>query len=132
MARPRQKHPTQTELEVLKVLWAHGELTVRGVLEALDPRSRRAYTSVMSLLNVMTEKGLLVRRPQGRAFLYAARTGKDRVIRSMLGDLMGRAFDGSPATVVAHLLEQTRPSSDELDSIHDIIQRYRQQSVRPS
>ena len=76
MARPKHQHPTPAELEVLKILWEAGPLTVRAVMESLKKRrKRRAYTTVMSLLNVMTDKGLLRRKPKGRAFLYTAKAG---------------------------------------------------------
>ena len=66
MARPKDEHPTTGELEVLKVLWQRGPSTVRDVLAVLNEARPRAYTSVMSLMNVMAEKGQLVRREQGR------------------------------------------------------------------
>ena len=78
MARPRNEHPTPAELEVLKILWSRGPATVREVRETLKgQRRRRAYTSVMSLLGVMTDKGLVKRKQHGRAFLYTARTPRD-------------------------------------------------------
>ena len=79
MPRPRHEHPTPGELEVLKVLWDSGSSTVREVMEQLNQARPRAYTSVMSLLNVMTDKRLLVRKPHGRAFLYEARAREQAV-----------------------------------------------------
>src|SRR5690606_21100544 len=67
MPRPRLSTPTEGELEILKVLWERGPLTVREVLTELNAARVRAYTSVMSLMNIMTDKGLLHREPQGRA-----------------------------------------------------------------
>ncbi len=67
MPRPRHEHPTPGELEVLKILWDRGPSTVRQVMDVLNETRRRAYTSVMSLLSVMTDKGLLTRQPKGRA-----------------------------------------------------------------
>lgn len=127
MTRPRHKHPTPAELEILKILWEHGTLTVRGVLDALGPRKRRAYTSVMSLLNVMTEKGYLERQPQGRAFVYSPRMDRDVTAKSLLGDLLGRVFEGSASTLVAHLLEQSHPSAEELEEIHGLIEQYQKE-----
>ena len=70
MPRPKSDHPTPGELEALKILWEHGPSTVRQVMERLNEDRPRAYTSVMSLLGVMADKGLLNRKPQGRAFVY--------------------------------------------------------------
>src|SRR5262245_18731591 len=111
MARPKEEPPTTGELEVLKVLWDRGPCTVREVMDVLNEVRPRAYTSVMSLLNVMTEKRLVVREPQGRAFVYKARSHRGRTLRRMIGDMVGRAFEGSTRQLVAHLLDQTRPTA---------------------
>ena len=125
MPRPRSDHPTPGELEVLRVLWRDGPCTVRQVMEALGPKRPRAYTSVMSLLNVMDEKNLLRRTPRGRAFVYAARARERSTLRGMVGDLLDRAFDGSMEKLVAHALEQTDPSPQELDEIRRLIEAAR-------
>ena len=73
MARPRHVNPTPAELEVLQIIWKCGPSTVREVMTVLNQERRCAYTSVMSLMNVMVEKGLLSQRPKGRAFVYATK-----------------------------------------------------------
>ncbi|HEX3726719.1 MAG TPA: BlaI/MecI/CopY family transcriptional regulator [Pirellulales bacterium] len=127
MPRPRHEHPTPGELEVLSILWKNSPLTVRQVRDALEARRPRAYTSVMSLLNVMTDKGLLVRRPAGRAFVYLPKAARGKTTRRMLADLMGRAFEGSANLLVAHLLEETHPTSHELAEIRRTLAAYEQQ-----
>ena len=126
MARPKDEQPTTGELEVLKVLWDRGPSTVRDVLNVLNASRPRAYTSVMSLLNVMTDKGLLVREPQGRAFVYRPKVDRGRTLKQMVGDLLGRAFEGSTSQLVAHLLDQSQPTSGELAEIRQAIQQYQQ------
>jgi BlaI family penicillinase repressor len=122
MPRPRSTHPTPAELEILQILWDRGPSTVREVLGALD--KERAYTSVMSLLNVMTDKKLVVREPEGRAYRYAPRNRPDQTQRKLLSDLLQRAFDGSASALVARLLEQSRPTGPELDAIQRLIADY--------
>jgi BlaI family transcriptional regulator, penicillinase repressor len=126
MPRPKHEHPTPAELEVLQLLWEEGPATVRDVMEALNRRRRRAYTSVMSLLGVMTDKGLLKRRLKGRAYLYEARVAREKTVGEMLRDLLGRAFDGSAASLVARLLDESSPSPQELAEIRDTIEQFRQ------
>ena len=131
MPRPRSEHPTPGELDVRRLLWRRGPCTVREVLEALNRTRRRAYTSVMSLLNVMVEKKLLRRRPQGRAFLYSARVTEERTLGRMVGDLVDRAFDGSTGALIAHALEQTEPTAEELEELQRLIEAHRDRKEMP-
>ncbi len=127
MARPRHEQPTPAELEVLKVLWAReGPSSVRDVLGCVnqDAGPPRAYTSVMSLLNVMTDKGLLRRSPHGRAFLYEPVSPREHTLRSILGETLRRVYNGSASLLVAHLLDQSRPSGDELDQIRLLLDHF--------
>lgn len=127
MVRPRAEQPTPAELEVLKVLWDRdGPATVRDVLEIVNRKHGppRAYTSVMSLMNVMVEKGLLGRFPRGRAFVYVPAEPRDRTLRSLLGETLERAYSGSASLLVAHLLDQSTPSPEELDQIRALLDDY--------
>ncbi len=109
------------------MLWDRGPATVRGVMNALEERGGpgRAYTSVMSLMNVMADKRLLARTPQGKAFVYSAKARRDATLGRMLGDLLDRAFDGSASGLVVHLLKQS--SLEELDAIRKTIDAYRRE-----
>jgi predicted transcriptional regulator len=78
----------------------------------------------MSLLNVMTDKGLLRRSPQGRAFLYEPVTPREQTLRSMLGETLERVYNGSASLLVAHLLDQSHPSVDELAQIRLLLDNY--------
>jgi predicted transcriptional regulator len=126
MARPKSVTPTPGELEILRILWNKHPLSVREVMEALQARPTRAYTSVMSLLNVMADKGLVSRQPQGRAFVYAPRAGRKRTVGRLLRDLLGRAFEGSAGLMVIHLLEEANPTPTELAEIRRCIAEYEQ------
>ena len=132
MVRPRSDHPTPAELEVLKILWEQGPLTVRGVIEQLGNSEARAYTTVMSLLGVMHDKGLLDRHPQGKAFVYSAAADQRRTLSAMLSDLVDRAFEGSSSALFAYLLEGENPSRQDLEEIRQLISRYRRQKERRS
>ena len=127
MARPRVEQPTPAGLELLKILWGRdGSWTVRDVLEVVnhDADPPRAYTTVMSLLTVMAEKGLVRRVLHGRAFAYEPAEPRERTLGSLLGETLGRAFDGSASLLVAHLLEQSGPSAEELDRIRSLLDGY--------
>ena len=127
MARPRHEHPTPAELEVLQVVWEHGPCTVREAMNVLNEKRPRAYTSVMSLMNVMAEKGLLTRKPKGRAFVYEPKVTRGKTQSRMLKDLLNRVFDGSASALVARLLQQAEPTSEELNEIRKTIAHFRRQ-----
>jgi len=127
VARPKHEHPTPAELEILQLLWTHGPLTVRQVMDCLNRNRPRAYTSVMSLLNVMTDKGMLERQAVGRAFRYLPTRKREHTLGDMVGDLLGRAFGGSAAALVTHLLEQANPDHEELSEIRRTIRQYQQE-----
>ena len=128
MPRPKHDHPTPGELEVLRILWrAELPLTVREVMDELNRCRPRAYTSVMSLLNVMADKGLVTRKPRGRAYVYSAKVAQKKTTRRMLSDLLSRAFEGSASLLVAHLLEESHPDDRELDEIRQALAAYEAQ-----
>jgi predicted transcriptional regulator len=129
MARPRHENPTPAELEVLHILWRTGPATVRDMMDELNRgRARaRAYTTVMSLLNIMADKGLVRRRRKGRAFVYQAKVTREKTLRRIIGDVVDRAFEGSASALVANLLDQARPDREELEDIGRTIAEYRRQ-----
>ena len=124
VVRPRYEHPTPGELEALQVIWERGPSTVREVMDVLNQRRRRAYTSVMSLLGVMADKGLLRRNPKGQAFVYSARAKREKTVALLVDDLVDRAFGGSAGAMVCHLLERTKPHGTERDAIRKAIGDY--------
>jgi len=124
MARPRHKNPTPAELEVLQIIWEHGPCTVREVMNLLSPKRSRAYTSVMSLMSVMADKGMLRQKAEGKAFIYSAKVSQNKTQSRMLGDLLNRAFDGSASALVAHLLRETELSIEEMDEIRQAIAEF--------
>jgi predicted transcriptional regulator len=125
MPRPKNEQPTPAELEVLQLLWESDSLTVRQVMNRLNKTRPRAYTSVMSLLNVMSDKGLLSREAYGRAFKYRVAKSKEKTLGSLVNDLVSRAFDGSKTALVTQLLENSKPTDAELEELGKLIRRHR-------
>jgi BlaI family transcriptional regulator, penicillinase repressor len=124
MARRPQETPTEAELEILKVLWERGPSTGRAVLDVLVAKRKRAYTSVMSVLNIMANKGQVIRKPQGRAFIYSAKRPREKTLGKMVNSLLGRAFEGSVSSLVSQVLDQSKPAPEELDKIRKAIEEY--------
>jgi len=119
----RRRKPTDAELEILAVLWDRGPSTVRDVAEALG-RSH-AYTTVLKLMQIMTEKRLVTRRESGRLHIYTATQSRARMQRHLVRDLLERAFRGSPVPLVLHALAEGTASPDELKEIRQLIEKHR-------
>ena len=125
MPRHRQVTPTEVELEILHVLWEHQPATVREVVEVLNETRERAYTSILSMLNVMLDKGLVVREMRGRAHVYRAKRSREKTLGGVVKDLLGRAFQGSTTSLITQVLEQSKPSAEELKEIRQAIESWR-------
>ncbi len=123
MARPTSKHPTELELEILKILWRARPLTGRQVRDALTDFRDLAYTSVMTIMGIMEDKGYVRRKKQGGSFVYSARIKQETTTRRMLLDLVERAYDGSVASAVINLLETSDIESEELDQLRELIRQ---------
>lgn len=121
MADKKTPRPTDAELAILNVLWERGPSTVRDVHDALSQTQATGYTTVLKLLQIMTEKGLVVRDETQRAHIYEARNSEQRTQRQLLADLVDRAFGGSPAKLVVQALSGSKASSDELKAIRELL-----------
>jgi len=119
----RRRKPTDAELEILAVLWDRGPSTVREVAQVLG--RDLAYTTILKLLQIMTEKRLVQRRESGRLHIYTAAQSRDRTQRHLVRDLLHRAFHGSAAQLVLHALAEGKASPDELKEIRQLIEKHR-------
>jgi len=123
MARPPSRHPTELELEILKVLWRSGPLPVRTVRDELVGFRDLAYTSVMTIMNIMVDKGYLGRKKEATRYVYHPRVTEETITRRMLKDLVGRAFDGCAAAVMVNLLETADIDEQELRRLRKLVDR---------
>jgi predicted transcriptional regulator len=124
MARHRLARPTDSELEILKVLWEQGPSTVRDIHDALAASRKTGYTTILKQLQIMAEKGIVARDEDQRAHVYAAKTPREQTERELVGDLLDRAFDGSTSKLVLHALESKRASREEIDEIRRLLESY--------
>jgi predicted transcriptional regulator len=113
--------PTDAELAILNVLWERGPSTVREVHDALSSSQETGYTTVLKLLQIMTDKRLVVRDETQRAHVYSSSESEQRTQRKLIGDLMERAFGGSPSKLVMQALSASKASADELTAIRQMI-----------
>ena len=121
MAKQDVPRPTDAELEILNVLWQRGPATVREVHDELSARKASVYTTVLKLLQIMTEKGLVERDESQRAHLYRARLARDETQRQLLNHLLARAFDGSATKLVMQALSAKEASAEEVTEIRAML-----------
>jgi predicted transcriptional regulator len=120
-AKSQTPRPTDAELAILRVLWERGPSTVRDVHQALSRSQDSGYTTVLKLLQIMTDKGIVVRDESQRAHVYVPKISEQRTQRQLLGDLVDRAFGGSSAKLVLHALSERPASTEELRHIRTLL-----------
>lgn len=116
--------PTDAELAILRVLWARGPSTVRQVLEALSEERPTGYTTVLKLMQIMAEKGLVERDESDRSHVYRVCQSEAATQDQLVGDLVERAFGGSAAQLVLRVLSGRKASAVELTEIRRLLDRY--------
>ena len=119
---PDDPQPTERELEALKVLWHREEATVREVCDAMNLAGEElAYTTVLSLLQVMEQKGLVTHRRQGKAYVYLPQIEKERTLRQLAAGFLERVFDGAIDEYLVHALGGRKVSKQELSQLEEMI-----------
>jgi len=116
--------PTPGELDILNVLWRLGQATVRQVHEDLNRTRPAGYTTVLKLMQIMADKGLVSRNEDQRAHVYETRVPQIQTQRQLVRDLLDRVFDGSATNLVMQALSARKASSEELAEIRRLLDDY--------
>ena len=116
--------PTDAELEILVVLWSRGPSTVRDIHDVILKRKPTQYTTVLKLLQIMAEKGLVRRDEKQRAHVYEAACSRESTQKQLAGDLLQRAFNGSAAHLLQGALSARKASEAELAEIRKLLDEY--------
>jgi predicted transcriptional regulator len=119
----RTPHPTLTppELIIMKIVWRLHSVTVRDVYEALLAKRRVAYTTVMTMMNILETKGYLKKDTQDRAYRYRPARPERAVITAMIREFVSRVFDGAPRPLLLHLVKEDQLSDDEREELLRLI-----------
>ncbi|MDZ4659494.1 MAG: BlaI/MecI/CopY family transcriptional regulator [Bythopirellula sp.] len=125
--------PTDRELEALKVLWDRGEATVRDVFDALNAAGEElAYTTVLSLLQVMEQKGLVTHRSVGKAYIYLPAIEREKTLRQLATGFLDRVFDGALDEYLVHALGKRKITASELDQLEAMLATAREKAANRS
>ncbi|MFH2001748.1 MAG: BlaI/MecI/CopY family transcriptional regulator [Planctomycetota bacterium] len=121
MARQENRQPTNAELEILLVLWDKGPCTVREVYKSIAAKREAGYTTILKLMQIMTEKGLLLCDKNVRPQLYKVVQSQQKTQRQLIGDLLDRAFSGSPGNLVLQALSTKKATQEERRKIRELL-----------
>jgi BlaI family transcriptional regulator, penicillinase repressor len=116
--------PTVSELEILHILWSRGPSTVREVHEALSKKKQMGYTSVLKLMQIMTEKGSVRRNENQRAHVYEANQAAEKTKRQLAGDVLQRVFEGSASQLMMHALAGRKGTREEIEELRRLLDEY--------
>jgi len=120
----KQYRPTEAELTILRVLWDHGPHSVREVQRLMNESKPTGYTTVLKMLQIMTEKGLVDRDETCRPQIYRARHTREHTQQQLLTNLLDRAFGGSVRTLVLQALAAKKSSAEELEAMEKRLDRF--------
>jgi BlaI family penicillinase repressor len=121
---PHDVQPTRLELAILRVLWDSGPLTVRDIQAVLNRAKPTGYTTVLKMLQIMTEKGLVARDEDVRPQRYRPQQPQEQMQRQLLRDFIQRAYGGSVKSLVMHALSGRRSTAKELEQIEKLLERF--------
>jgi BlaI family penicillinase repressor len=122
MSKPLQTpKPTESELEILQILWQKGQATVREVHEELSATKEAGYTTTLKLMQIMNEKGIVKRDDSSKTHVYQALLNKEKTQQHIVGKMMNTLFDGSASQLVMRALGSSTPSKTEIDEIQRIL-----------
>src|SRR5262252_8687816 len=122
MAKPLK--PTEAELAILRVLWQRGSSTVRQVQRALEETKKTGYTTVLKFMQIMFDKGLLTRDESPYAHVYQPAIPREQVERTLVADLLDRAFEGSTSRLLLQALAAKRATPEERAEIRKILKKH--------
>jgi BlaI family penicillinase repressor len=123
--KPNKAILTNQELEIMKIVWKRGESTVREVYEDLLKHRKIAYTTVMTMMGTLEQKGRLRKAERGRAYVYTPVETQTKVVGNMVQEFVKRVFNGSASPLLVHLVESMNGDEDQLEEIRTLLEQKR-------
>jgi BlaI family penicillinase repressor len=112
---------TRQELQIMKVVWERGAATVREVCSAMSQEKLTAYTTVLTLMGILEEKGALVHTRSGRAYIYRPLLSRQRATQNQVHDVLTRFFDGNPEKLIESVLENEVKAPEQLGTVRNLL-----------
>ena len=124
MTQNKTYQPTENELAILQILWDKGQATVREVHDVLETKKDTGYTTTLKTMQIMTEKGLLLRDTSSRTHIYEPKISREKAQRQFLGKMIDGLFSGSPGRLVMGALDHEKLSREEIREIREYLQQF--------
>lgn len=129
MKNSKLNKPTESEMEILQVLWDEGDSTVREVHEILSQKKEAGYTTTLKLMQIMHDKGLLSRNDSSRTHIYKSLVKQESMQKQVVSKMINSMFKGSPANLIMHALGNHRASKEELEEIKSYLGEMEKQAI---
>jgi BlaI family penicillinase repressor len=123
MTNKKTTKPTQKELEILQILWENPDASVRDVFEKMGGEDKNGYTTILKLLQIMLEKGLVTRQKSGKLHLYKAIPTKSTAQNQVVSKMIDTLFQGSASSLVMNVLGNSKASKKELQQIREYLDK---------
>jgi len=120
---------TRQELQIMKVVWDRGVATVKQVCDAICQKKATAYTTILTLMGILEEKGALIHSRSGRAYVYRPLLSCQQATQNQVHDVLTRFFDGSPEKLIASVLENEITAPEQLESVRNLLESKQQNQV---
>lgn len=119
---------TRQELQIMKVVWERGAATVKEVCDAMSQRKVTAYTTILTLMGILEEKGALVHTRSGRAYVYKPLLSREQATRNQVHDVLTRFFDGNPEKFIENVIENEVKEPQQLGSVKHLLDSRQQEN----
>ncbi len=120
---------TRQELQIMKVVWDRGAATVKEVCDVISQRKATAYTTVLTLMGILEDKGALTHVRSGRAYIYKPLLSRQQATRNQIHDVLVRFFDGRPEKMMENVLENEVPGPEQLNTLRNLLEARREHQV---
>ncbi len=120
---------TRQELQIMKVVWDRGAATVKEVCDVISQRKATAYTTVLTLMGILEDKGALTHVRSGRAYIYKPLLSRQQATRNQIHDVLVRFFDGRPEKMMENVLENEVPAPEQLNTLRNLLEARREHQV---
>ncbi|MCF6283685.1 MAG: BlaI/MecI/CopY family transcriptional regulator [Candidatus Hydrogenedentes bacterium] len=126
MTKSKAGKPSNLELQILSILWDRGPLPVKKINAAMPDKKQRAYTTVLTLLQLMEKKGLVTHEREGVRHIFKAKPRRNTILKPMMQDLVSNIFGGNPASAMQFIMDREQVTDDDVATMRKLLDDWEQ------